>query len=70
MNVILNGLEKQMNFITNNQLSFIDNFQFLSSSLESLVKNFSKDDSKYLKEEYDNSVLYLVKQKNFILMSL
>ena len=70
MNVILNGLEKQMNFITNNQLSFIDNFQFLSSSLESLVKNFSKDDSKYLKEEYDNSILYLVKQKNFILMSL
>ena len=70
MNVILNGLEKQMNFITNNQLSFIDSFQFLSASLESLVKNFSKDDSKYLKEEYDNSILYLVKQKNFILMSL
>ena len=37
INVILNGLEKQMSFITNNKLSFIDSFQFLSSSLESLV---------------------------------
>ena len=52
INVILNGLEKQMSFITNNKLSFIDSFQFLSSSLESLVKNFNKDDSKYLKEEF------------------
>ena len=52
INVILNGLEKQMSFITNNKLSFIDSFQFLSSSSESLVKNFNKDDSKYLKEEF------------------
>ena len=33
-----------MNFTINNRSSFIDNFQFLSSSLDSLVKNVNKDD--------------------------
>ena len=40
INVILNGLEKYMSFSINNKLSFIDSFQFLSSSLDSLIKNF------------------------------
>ena len=31
----------------NNKLSFLDDFQYLRSSLESLVKNLSKDDFKY-----------------------
>ena len=47
INVIPNGLEKYMSFIINNKLSFTDSFQFLSSSLDSLVKNLSKDDFKY-----------------------
>ena len=34
MNVIPNGLEKYVSFNINNKLSFIDNFQFLSSSLK------------------------------------
>ena len=38
INVIPNGLGKYMNFSINNKLSFIDSFQFLSSSLDSLVK--------------------------------
>ena len=38
INVIPNGLEKYMSFSINNKLSFIDSFQFLSSSLDSLVK--------------------------------
>ena len=33
INVIPNGLEKYMSFSINNKLSFIDSFQFLSSSL-------------------------------------
>ena len=36
--VIPNGLEKYMSFSINSKLSFIDSFQFLSSSLDSLVK--------------------------------
>ena len=47
INAIPNGLEKYVSFSINNKLSFIDSFQFLSSSLESLVKNLGKDDFKY-----------------------
>ena len=57
INVIPNGLEKYINFTINNKLTFNDNFQFLSSSLDSLVKNLG-------------NVLDLVKQKGFILMNL
>ena len=65
MNVIPNELEKYMSFSINNNLSFIDSFQFLSSSLDSLVINSGKDDFKYLSQEFDNNVLDLVKQKGF-----
>ena len=54
-----------MSFNINNKLSFIDSFQFLSSSLDSFVKNLGKDDFKYLSQEFDNIVLDLVKQKRF-----
>ena len=50
-----------MSFTINNKLSFIDSFQFLNSSLDSLVKY----DFKYLSQEFDKSVLHLVKQKVF-----
>ena len=63
INVILNGLEKYRSFSINNKLSFIDSFQFLSSSLDSLVKNLDKDDFKYFNQEFDNNALNLVKQK-------
>ena len=39
--------------------------QFLSFSLESLVKNLVKDDFKYLSQEFENNALDLVKQKGF-----
>ena len=54
-----------MSFIVNNKLSFNDSFQFLSSSLDSLVKNLNKDDYKYLSQEFDNNALDLVKRKGF-----
>ena len=54
-----------MNFSINTKLSFIDSFQFLSSSLDSLVKNLGKDGLKYLSQELDNNVLDLVKHKGF-----
>ena len=64
-NVIPNGLERYMRFSINKNLSFIDSFQFLSSSLDSLVKNLNKDEFKFLSQESDSNVLYLVKQKGF-----
>ena len=65
--VILNGLVKYISFTMNNKLSFIDSFQLLSSSLESLVKNINKDDFRYLIQEFDNNVLDLFKQRGFYL---
>ena len=67
INVIPNRLEKYMNFSINNKLMFIDRFQFLSSSLDSLVKNLSKDGFKNMRQEFDNNVLDLVKQERFYL---
>ena len=61
INVIPNGLEKYMSFSINNKLAFINNFHFLRSSLESLVKNLGKDDFKYISQEFDNEVLDMVK---------
>ena len=54
-----------MSLSINSKLSFINSFQFLSSSLDSLVKNLNKDDFKYLGQEFDMNVLDLVKQKEF-----
>ena len=54
-----------MSFSINNKLIFIDSFQFLRSSLDSLVKNLGKDDFKDLSREFDNNVLDLFKQKWF-----
>ena len=65
INVIPNGLEKYMSFSINDQLSFINSFQFLSSSLDSLVKNLNEDYFKCLSHEFDNNVLDLVKRKGF-----
>ena len=52
-----NGLEKYLNFSINNNLGFVDNFQFLSSSSHSSCKNLEKDDFKYLSQEFHNNVL-------------
>ena len=59
INVIPNGLEKYMSF----NVIFIDSFQFLSSSLNSLGKNLGKHDFKYLSQEFDSKVLDLVQEK-------
>ena len=50
ISVIPNGLKKCMSFTINNKLSFIDSFQFLSSSWDSLIKHLNKDDFKYLSQ--------------------
>ena len=54
-----------MSFTINNGLSFIDRFQFLSFSLDSLVKNLNNEDFKYLNQEFDKNKLHIVKQKGF-----
>ena len=58
-----NGLEKYMAFTINTNLVFTDSMQFMNSSLDSLVKNLSDKDFKYLSEEFSGEFLELVKQK-------
>ena len=60
-----NGLQKYRSFNINNKLASIDNFQFSSSLLESLYKNFLKGGFKYLSEEFDINILDKGKQKVF-----
>ena len=52
VNVIKNGLEKYMVFILNRNLVYIDSMQFMNSSLDVLVKNFSDNHFKYLSHEF------------------
>ena len=63
VNVIPNGLEKYMAFTIKDNLVFIDGMQFLKFSLDTLVKNFSEMDFKYLSQEFSSDLLELVKQK-------
>ena len=65
ISVIPNELEKYTRFTISNKLTFIDNFQLLSFSLDSLVKNLSKNDFKYLSQEFDKIKIDLVEQKGF-----
>ena len=61
VSIILNELEKYMSFTINKNLVLIDIMQFMNSSLDSLVKNLSDNDSKYLSEEFSGEFLKLVK---------
>ena len=62
VSVIPNGLQKYMAFTINTNLVFIDQ-QFMNSSLDSLVKNLSDNDFKYLSEEFSGEFSKLVKEK-------
>ena len=47
INAIPNNMEKYMAFMLGNHLTFLDSFQFMSSSLEKLVGNLPKESLKY-----------------------
>ena len=57
VNVIPNGLEKYMDFTINNDLIFIDSMQFMNFSADTLVKNLSDNDFKYLLQEFSGDLL-------------
>ena len=63
VSVIPTGLGKCMAFTINRNLVSIDSMQFMKFSLDSLVKNLSDNNFKYLPEELSGKFLRLVKQK-------
>ena len=52
-----------MAFFLGRYLKFIDSFQFMSSSLETLVKNVPLSDLKYTSQEFQDEKLELMKRK-------
>ena len=63
VNVKSNRLEKYMAITINKNLVFIDSMQFRNSSLDTLVKNLTDNDFKYLSKEFNGEQLNLVKQE-------
>ena len=59
INAIPNNMEKYMAFMLGNHLTFLDSFQFMSSSLEKLVNNLSKEALKYTSKMFKGDKLDL-----------
>ena len=52
INAIPNNMEKYMAFMLGNHLTFIDSFQFMSSSLDKLVSNLPAEALKYTNKKF------------------
>ena len=63
INAIPNNMEKYMAFMLGNHLTFLDSFQFMSSSLDKLVSNLPNDALTYTSEEFQDKKLKLMSQK-------
>ena len=63
INAIPNNMEKYMAFMLGNHLTFIDSFQFMSSSLEKLVSNLPRESLKYTSKRFKGIKLDLMAKK-------
>ena len=63
INAIPNNMEKYMAFMLGNHLTFIDSFQFMSSSLEKLVSNLPRESLKYTSQKFKGKKLDLMARK-------
>ena len=63
INAIPNNMEKYMAFMLGNHLTFIDSFQFMSSSLEKIVSNLPKESLKYTSKSFKGEKLDLMVRK-------
>ena len=63
INAIPKNMEKYMAFMLGNHLTFIDSFQFMSSSLDKLVSNLPKDDLIYTSKVFKGKRLDLMSRK-------
>ena len=63
INAIPNNMEKYMAFMLGNHLTFIDSFQFMSSSLDKLVTNLPRKSLKYTSQKFKGKKLDLMARK-------
>ena len=61
--VIPNNMEKYMAFMLGNNLTFIDSFQFMGSSLDKLVNSLPKEDLKHTSKFFKGKRLNLMSRK-------
>ena len=63
INAIPNNMEKYMAFMLGNHLTFLDSFQFMSSSLDKLVSNLPRESLKYTSKEFQDEKFNLMTRK-------
>ena len=63
INAIPNNMEKYMAFMLGNHLTFIDSFQFVSSSLDKLVSNLPAEALKYTNKRFQKEKFNLMTRK-------
>ena len=63
INAIPNNMEKYMAFMLGNHLTFIDSFQFMSSSLDKLVSNLPAEAFKYTSKKFKKEKFELMRKK-------
>ena len=63
INAIPNNMEKYMAFMLGNHLTFIDSFQFMSSSLDKLVSNLPAEALKYTNKKFRKEKFKLMTRK-------
>ena len=63
INAIPNNMEKYMAFMLGNHLTFIDSFQFMSSSLDKLVSNLPAEALKYTNKKFKSKKFNLMTRK-------
>ena len=63
LSVIPSNMERYMSFTLGNHLTFIDSFQFMSTSLDKLAGNLPKDDFNYTSQEFEGEKLNLMTKK-------
>ena len=63
INAIPNNMEKYMSFMLGNHLTFIDSFQFMSSSLDKLVSNLPAEALKYTNKRFGKEKFKLMTRK-------
>ena len=63
ISAIPNNMEKYMAFMLGSNLTFIDSFQFMSSSLDKLVCNLPNNAFKYTNKEFKNEKFELMRKK-------
>ena len=63
INAIPNNMEKYMAFMLGNHLTFIDSFQFMSSSLDKLINNLPKEYLIYTSQVFKGKKLDLISKK-------